>query len=497
MPFPKIIAKTGAEKLNASLFVVISVLVTGILTGIAIGKFGLLAGFGLIGLPVGLLFVGWMFSTPQVGIVSSIFIGFFATGLARYVDGPWGLMLDFALFIGWLALLFHKFKETDWSPLRHGTMRVTLIWFLYLILELGNPESNGLECWFYAMRTAGFYQLLSFGLAFMWWRDVKYLDFFLKIMAWLSLLGAIWGLKQHNGIVDAAEFKWLYVDGNAQTHVLFGVLRVFSFYSDAGQFGGSQAMVALCCFMVASGGVVPKGQRIFYGIVAVFTFIGFGISGTRGAVAIFAGGGVMYLVLSKNFKIMIIGGGLMVTAFVFLKYTKGLQGVEQVRRMRTSMNSDDPSLLVRVENQRKFAAYLKSRPIGGGVGAAGFWGQRFGPYKLLATIPTDSYYVRVWAETGILGVCLHLLMFGYFIGRGGKILWHLRDPVLKVKISAIYCSMAGVMLANYGNQVFSQQPTSILMGFGIPLIMLAPLFEEQIAAKNREKAGNDSKKSAI
>ena len=480
-------AKTGAEKLSASLRTVIFVLIAGSFTGIAVGKYGLLAGFGLIGLPLGLLFVGWMFSSPQVGIVSSILIAFFATGLARYVDGPWGLMLDFALLIGWISLLFQKFQHTDWTPLRHGLMTVTLVWFGYVVVELINPESNGLECWFYAMRTAGFYQLLSFGLVLMWWREVRYLDFFLFLLALLSLLGALWGLKQQS-FIDAAEFKWLYVDGNAQTHVLFGVLRVFSFYSDAGQFGGSQAMASLCCFLLATCGDMPKSQRIFYGIVAGFCFIGFSISGTRGAIAVFAGGGVMYLILSKNLKVLVLGGSVMVTAFVFLKYTKGFQSVEQVRRMRTSLNAEDPSMMVRYDNQRKFGNYLATRPIGGGIGAAGFWGLRFGPYRLLAQIPTDSYYVRVWAETGIIGICLHLFMFGYFMGRGGNIIWNLRDPVIKIKTTALYCSMSGVMLASYSNQVFSQQPTSILMGMGIPLIMLAPLFERELAEKRKKQA---------
>jgi hypothetical protein len=479
----KAIRKTGSEKLDYSFRTFAFALIAGATAGVAIGKFGLLAGIGLVGLPLGLLFVGWMFSTPQVGIVSAVIIAFFATGIARYADGPWGLMLDFALFIAWISLLFQKFRDTDWTPLSNGTMKVTFVWFLFIVLELGNPESNGLECWFYAMRTAGFYQLLTFGLVFMWWREARYFDMMLKIMAWFSILGALWGLKQQNGIIDAAEYKWLYVDGNAMTHVLFGVLRVFSFYSDAGQFGASQAMVAMSCGMIASNSHVKSSDRIFYGVAALLTFIGFAISGTRGAVAVFAGGGVLYLILSKNFKIMALGGGLMLTVFVFLKYTKAFQNVEQVRRMRTSLNSDDPSLLVRLENQKKFAVYLKSRPIGGGVGSAGFWGQRFGPYKVPAQIPTDSYYVRVWAETGLIGICLHLFMFGYFMGRGGAIIWHLRDPVIKIKATAIYCGMAGVFLANYGNQVFSQQPTSILMGLGIPLVMLSPLFDEEVTNK--------------
>jgi hypothetical protein len=41
--------------------------------------------------------------------------------------------------------------------------------------------------------------------------------------------------------------------------------------------------------------------------------------------------------------------------------------------------------------------------------------------------------------------------------------------------------MCGIMFASYGNQVYSQMPTGILMGISIPLIFLAPLFDRQIS----------------
>lgn len=49
----------------------------------------------------------------------------------------------------------------------------------------------------------------------------------------------------------------------------------------------------------------------------------------------------------------------------------------QINRMRTAFDSDDASLNVRLQNQILFANYLKSRPIGGGVGHAGDRAQKF------------------------------------------------------------------------------------------------------------------------
>ncbi|MCY7330556.1 MAG: hypothetical protein LH618_18540, partial [Saprospiraceae bacterium] len=169
-----------------------------------------------------------------------------------------------------------------------------------------------------------------------------------------------------------------------------------------------------------------------------------------------------------------IGLLVMGLAFYLLKFTFAFQNVDQVRRLRTVLNPNEPSLLVRLNNQKIFAQYLDTRPFGGGIGAAGYWGHRFNPNSLLANTATDSYYVKVWAETGIVGICLHLFLFGFLVGKGGLIVWHLRDPVLRAKIAALYCGMLGVFVANYGNQVYSQMPTAILLGIAIPLIFISP-----------------------
>jgi hypothetical protein len=450
-----------------------------LLTGVLAAKAGLVAALGLLVLPGGIFAVGYLLKNPNAGLMGAVLTGFFSSGIARYVDAPWGLALDGFLFIAWLALLFQKFRKTDWSPLRNDIMALALIWYALVVLEVANPESNGLECWFYAMRGNGFYQLLSFGLVFMMYRTVRHLDAFLKWMVALSIIGTLWGLRQMITGVDAAEWKWLYVDGYAFTHMLHGVLRVFSFYSDAGQFGASQAMVFITCAIIALGPVSRK-EKILYGIGAGMAFIGFAVSGTRGALAVPAAGALMYLLISKNFKVLALGLLVLGSAFYVLKYTYAFQGIEQVNRMRTAMNPDDASFQVRLRNQVTFGNYLKTRPFGGGIGAAGYWGYRFNPNSLLANTATDSYYVKIWAETGLVGICLHLFMFGWFVGKGGQIVWHLRDPVLRVKIAGLYCGMCGIMLSSYGNQVYSQMPTGIIMGIGIPLIFLSPIFDNQI-----------------
>lgn len=453
-------------------------LLAAVLSGIVVVLGGATAGLLLVALPAGLFLLGGLFGRPAWGLNMALLTSFLAPGLPRYVNMPWGLLLDFFLVAAWLALAF---RRTDWTPLRNKVMGITLIWFLLVLMEAANPESHSIVAWFYAMRSAGFYQLLIFGLVYLCFREWRQVNTFLNTVGVFSLVGAAWGFRQLLFGVDEAEWRWLYIEGNALTHILHGQLRVFSFYSDAGQFGASQAMVSLV-FAIMATAPVPPARRMWYITVAVISFLGFAISGTRGALFVPAAGAVAYLVVSRNFKVLTLGLLILGLAFYFLKFTFAFQHVEQIRRMRTALNPDDPSLIVRLNNQVTFGRYLKDKPFGGGIGAAGFWGARFNPHSVIATTPTDSYYVRVWVETGIVGICLHLFMFGFFIGLGGYTVWGLRDPVLRTTMSALYAGMLGIMFASYGNQVFSQMPTSVVMSIAIPLIFISPQWDRGSAS---------------
>jgi len=454
--------------------------------GLLIGKAGLKIGLGLLVLPFVVYFVYRIFLKPEVGLHATLVLAFLASGLTRYLPLPWGLGLDILLFLSWLALLFLRFNKTDWTPLRTDFMLLSLLWYGYICAQILNPEARSLMAWFYAMRGYGFYQLLVCGLVLMCYiRRPQYLDTFLHYVLWLSVMGTLWGIRQKYMGTDAVEDHWLYAEGHHDEHVLFGVLRVFSFYSDAGQFGASQAMVALMSGILFLG-PYPLKKKLLYLFVALLTFFGFAISGTRGALAVPAAGGLIYLITTKNFKILLMGLMAGMLIFGVLKYTTLFHNIEQVRRMRTALDPDNPSLHARLRNQVTFGNYLRSKPLGGGVGSAGYWGARFSPNTLLAQTPTDSWYVKIWAETGLVGICLHLFVLGYFMGKGGYIIWKLKNKQLKNKIMAIYAGLGGVLLSSYGNQVFGQMPTGMVVGIIIPLIALAPYYDKLLEAATPE-----------
>jgi hypothetical protein len=304
----------------------------------------------------------------------------------------------------------------------------------------------------------------------------KKLDFFLYIWGAFSILASLKGIMQLYIGLDSAEQGWLD-EGNYKTHVLFGKLRVFSFLSDAGQFGGNQAYSAVVATIYS---MTQKNWRpkLFFITVAVLAFYGMIISGTRGAISVPLIGFMTFFVLRKNIKVLGAGIILLMLVFAFFKFTTIGQGNAQIRRMRTAFDPNDASLQVRLDNQKLLKGYLASRPFGGGIGHGGVKAQKYLPNAFLSQVATDSWYVLIWVEQGIVGLTLHLFILFYTVGKGTYwVLFKIRDPILKLKIGALISGMTGVMVASYGNAVLGGMPTALLIYASMAIMLNSEVFD--------------------
>ncbi len=477
-PFQK---NTGSEVFFKTPVILILILGV-IITSIIISKGGLIITLVLIVLPGILFFLNRLFNNPKFGMYAVIFAAFTANGLNRYfVDLPFGLTIDIILVLTYVAIFFKEFyRKMNWSPAASDLTFVASIWFAYSLLELLNPESLSKMAWFFAMRGVSLYMFLMIPLVLMLMNKYRDLNFFLYLWAFFSIVATIRGIVQLNFGLDPWEQGWLDL-GNYKTHVLFGKLRIFSFYSDAGQFGAAQAHAGLVGTIIFLHAKKTK-EKILFGIMAIMGFYGMLISGTRGAMAVPFAGFFLYLILTRNLKMITIGTLLGITVFIFFKFTMIGQGVYAIRRMRTGFDPNEPSLLVRLENQKKLRVYLADKPMGGGIGSAGNWGQRFSPQGFLANVPTDSWYVMIWAEQGVIGLALHLMVLFYILGRGAFLsMFNVRDPVLQGKLFALTSGILGIMAASYGNGVLGQLPTSVLLYSSMAFIYLGKKMDAELS----------------
>lgn len=467
---------TGAERLKKP-FYLIALLFFAVSASLAIAVKGIAIGALLVVLPVMVYVLIRIFLEPRLGLLVGFTFSFFAIGLTRYISGiPFGLTVDALLFITLIAIILTQGKRIEWARAKNDVTLLSLVWMGYTILELANPLAVSYAAWFYAMRGVAFYQVLMIPLGFLLIRDVKDLRLYIWIWMIASTLAALKGIQQVVIAPDPWEKAWLD-GGGGLTHQIQGKLRAFSFYSDAGQFGAAMGHAALFSGIMAIGpGSFRK--KLVFGSIACITLVGMLYSGTRGALFVPAPGIMLFFFLSKNFRVFILGMLAAVSLFAILRFTYIGNNNYQIYRIRTAVRpSQDRSYQVRLENQRKLRIFLADKPIGGGVGSAGNWGMRFSPNTFLAQTPTDSWYVRIWAEMGIVGLALHLIILFWILGHCVVIVWKLKDPELRQIMAGLTAGIFGIMVASYGNGLYGQMPTGMIIYMSYVFVYLSPRWD--------------------
>jgi hypothetical protein len=463
---------TGSEKLGSPKFVLFLLSVTAISIWV-ITQMGMGGALVLITLPFILLYFYLLFRKPITGLWASIILGFVLLGLARYIgsDIQIGLGMDIVLVLTYVAIIIkHFYDKGIWKPAKNDVTLLAAIWLGYSILEFFNPEAQSHAAWFSGMRGISLYMMLIIPLVLIFIDNVRKLDFFFTLWGIFSILVSLKGIMQITIGPDPWEQLWLSTSAG-QTHIIWGQLRAFSFLSDAGQFGANQAYSAVVALIVAFA-EKKRGRRMFFLLVAALGITGMFLSGTRGAISIPLAGFAFFFILRKSGTLMISGTLLLLFVLVFFKFTYIGQDNSFIRRMRSAFNPNDPSLQVRIENQKKLSVYLATRPFGGGIGHAGVKAKAFLPDAFLSNIATDSWYVLIWAEQGIVGLVLHLFILFYILIKGSyKIMFRIRDPILKLKMAALASGMMGVMVASYGNAVLGTMPTSLLIYTSMALML--------------------------
>lgn len=488
--------KPGSYKLNDP-FVIVLLIFTAVLLGYIIATGGIMSALVLLSLPPMLIYFNRFFYYPKIGIITVLFLAFLAIGITRYIRNvPLGLGIDFFLVLTYAAVFFKYFNDKlnidSIKPLKNDLVLVSLIWFLYSVGELANPQALSRTAWFYAMRGMSLYMFLLIPLIYLIFNKVKDLMGFLYIWGIFSILCSLKAFQQMNFGPDSYEQFWLD-SGGAVTHLINGELRAWGFYSDAGQFGAAQAHAGVFGTIMFIH-FKDWRKKIFFLIVALTGYYGMMVSGTRGAIVVPGAGIALYLIHRKNLFVIVIGGLILFLVYSFFKFTTIGESNQYIRRMRTAFNPEEnASLQVRLKNRELLSVYLADKPFGGGIGSAGDWGKRFSPQGFLSQVATDSWYVQIWAEQGIVGLILHLAITFYILLKGSYILmFRIRDPELFGILSGFACGIVGIMAASYGNGVYGQLPTGIIIYISMAYMFMGKHLDDEIV-----KIKSDAKKNAI
>lgn len=393
--------------------------------------------------------------------------------IAREIGGiPVGIIIDLLFAVLLIATIFSS-GISDWRGLNVDIFYLLLLWLVISLLQGMNPGSS-LMGWINEIRSTAVYPFIAVMLGLMIFRTPKQLDIFLIIIISLSTLASLNGLKQLYFGLTAAEQS--FVRDNAGTHLLWGRLRVFSFYSDAGQFGASQAHIGLIS-LILSMAPIKTWKKILLAFAAAANLYGMLISGTRGALFVVIIGGFVAILLSKNFRALFLGGSMAIFLLCLLKFTHIGDGNYQIYRLRSALNPQDASLNARIINQQNIKAYMEDLPFGAGPGVTGYYGGLYNADKYLASVPPDSYFVKIWMMYGVTGLTIWFCIMLYILGHCFGTIWRMDHGDLKIKMIALCAGATGILFASYGNEVINLMPTSIVVYLSWVMIYKSPIMQ--------------------
>lgn len=399
-----------------------------------------------------------------------------------------------------IAIAIIDLRESHFENLGNLMLIGILGWCSFCILEVLNDTCGlgiNVGAWFTGIRLMAFQLLYAVIVFALYVTTPKRIYQLFYIWGVCALFAIFWCWKQQYIGWTNAEKSWLFVQGHATQHIVNGITRYFSIFTDAANFGIHMACASVAFYIIAITNKVRK-HKLFFGIAGILCTWAMFQSGTRTAMFCLIAGFLVFLVLSKSFRI-IIPTTLIFGLFIgMLMFTNIGQGNNQIRRMRSAFNKDDASANVRDINKAAISKYMKEAPWGIGIGIFEKDIPAWNKFKIVSQIPPDSEYVFIWVRTGRVGVSWFLLCnIMILLGACSTVFFKIKNRAL-VGIGASWCAaFTALHLGGYANQVLMQFPNILLFYGGLTTVYFLPKLEQEFELFESKELEEEAEKKRL
>ncbi len=450
--------------------------------GLAVGEFGMNGGLIAVVLAIGLPISLASLLNVEFGVFAIVFYSFIMSFIGRLVNEsiPVGSALDLLMIIVFIGTITNKkFRDPNIKMyLRHPIMIFFLLDFCYATFQVLNPNAFNLTGWTREIRFV-VYKLIAMFVLLNFFTTKKRLTHFIVLVLSLATLGAIYGIYHQFFGIFSFEDQWLKaIPARFARLVLFGTMRIWSFFDGPTSFGLVTAYGAIFVFVLAFSGVFSLKKVIIFVIAGVLMLLGMIYSGTRTAFVIVPVGMALYFLMTLNRpRTLIISIAVMV---IFGVIYFGPFNNPSISRLRSAFEgTNDPSMNVRVINRHRVQPYIFTHILGGGPGTTNDGGLATSPGHPLAGVQTDGYYLRVVLEKGLPGLLIVMGMILAVLSTGITNYYRCRDPILKSIIAAIVCSFFAICISNYTQEGTSLRPMDIIALCTYVLVIKIPLLDNK------------------
>ncbi len=459
--------------ISVAALLLVAVVVLGVKIALVLSLLPLTFAFGLL-----------VLNHPKIALVGAFIFNYFIMGLTRYVYFKAGAtyLAVAGLCLG-LILLQSLTKRPDTSALKNFlVVALTMGVFIHFIY-LFRPHQPLLP-WFLHSGINVIYPLFIVICVQLFFKTENGMKYFMIIWGILTFLAAVKGWYQRSHGFDPYEWVWL-MNGGSSTHFINSGVRYFSFFTDAAAYGTSMAL-SMVCFAFCTLYEKNRLLQLFYVGVAFCGLYGLLISGTRSAFAVPAVSILIFVFLMRKWTLIIVSITLMISAFLFLRYTDIGESNRFIRRTRTATRWEtDASFQVRLQNQEKMKQTMKDYPFGIGLGLSHFRGARWNYVPPPAKYATDSWLVVIWVEMGVPGLIIFLLMCTAIVISGSYVLIHyIVDPQLYGYLAAFVATYAGGIAGAYSNEVLGF-PNTFLIYICIAFVFVGKQLDKEMTERKK------------
>jgi hypothetical protein len=277
---------------------------TAIFISIAISKMGSNAGILILCCLMGVFSLAASFFYPDFGFYNCIFLGFIISVAERILYGI--ITLDFVIeiliYATFAGIVFKKFAkgESIWDNTRHPINYVFLIYFVFLLIEVVNPNASSVSgALFFLRKTIELFVLYLVALNIL--DSYKKIRFFFYFWIVISALCGLYGCYQQWIGFTGFELRWIKADDIrvAIYSLDNGSFRKFSSLTDPAAYGILMGCSGLMALMFILEGPF-KLKKIAFVVALTFLLLGMAFSGTRTATFAVLAGVSLYLLMRIN-----------------------------------------------------------------------------------------------------------------------------------------------------------------------------------------------------
>lgn len=450
---------------------------SGAALGIAfsVSRFGSNAGIiilcTLLGIGGGVL----AFTRPKLGFYLCIFLGFVISTFERILYGiltlDWAIELLIAVVFAGIVVQKQVRREGILRNTAHPINYALILYLVYLIIGIFNPEANSVSgALFFMRKTINliFIYLVSLELI-QTYKDIRQFFYIWVLMA--ALCGA-YACYQHWIGFPSFEMEWLYASEEriGLYKLPDGDFRKYSTLTDPAAFG---VLMACSGVLVLALILESKSWKIRIRLMAatLFLLLGMAFSGTRTANFALIGGIAIYILLRINQIRTMVFALTCTMVLLFILFVPIYDNVT-INRIRSTFEfEEDASYQVREINRNRIRPYVMSHPIGGGSLTTGDTGERFFPGHPLAGFPPDSGYMKTLLENGYVGLTLVCALYFVIMQQAVRLFYRVRKPFAKAFLLAAITSLFSTFLSQYSQIAIGASPGIYLFYGAIAVIV--------------------------